>query len=119
MLDKELDFEQYFQKKLQEEQELIQGLPYTFEQIKEVYRQEYEFKKNMPKLILQMDGQLVDYDTADYYLPEKWEMPRHGKLLYSDEDLKNVLKLLVYQLGVKKSLDIIPRHLIEQYLDEK
>ncbi len=117
MSNMDLSFEQYFQKKLQEDKELLKDLPYNLEQIKEVYRQEYEFKKSMPELSIQMEGQIVDYDTADYYLPEKWEMPRHGKLLNSDEDLQNVLKLLVFQLGVRKSLDIIPRHLIEQYLN--
>ena len=115
---KDLDFEHYFQKKLEEDKELLKDLPYTMEQIKDVYRQEYEFKMNMPELAPQMEGQIVDYNTADYYLPEKWEMPRPGKLLYSDEDLQNVLKLLVYQLGIRKSLDIIPRQFIEQYLDE-
>jgi hypothetical protein len=43
-------------------------------------------------------------------------MPRPGKLLYSDKEIQRVLKLLIYNLGVRASLDVIPRELIEKYL---
>jgi hypothetical protein len=112
----EKDFEEYFQKKLKEDQEKIGNLP--IELLRDTYRLEYELKINMPSLILKMEPQELDYRTVEVYLPEKWEMPRNGKLLYSDEELLNVLKLIIYNLGVRESLDSIPRSLIEQYVKE-
>ncbi|MFV8830243.1 DnaA N-terminal domain-containing protein [Alkalihalobacterium sp. APHAB7] len=82
----------------------------------EIAQDECNKQKNIHPLELKLEPQLVDYDTAQSILPEKWEMPRNGKLLYDDAEVQQVLKLLVYQLGVEKSLDTIPRHLIEQYL---
>ena len=36
----------------------------------------------MPELSLEMEGQIVDYDTADYYLPEKWVNEPQGRELW-------------------------------------
>lgn len=44
---------------------------------------------------------------------------KKGTLLYSDEELQKVLKLLIYNIGVEKSLDVIPSELIEQYLKNR
>lgn len=112
----EKDFEEYFQKKLKEDQKKIGNLPIDL--LRDTYRLEYELKMKMPSLILKMEPQELDYRTVETYLPEKWEMPRNGKLLYSDEELLNVLKLIIYNLGVRASLDSIPRSLIEQYVKE-
>lgn len=67
---------------------------------------------------LKMVAQFLDYETFQCYFPERWEMPRHGKLLYSDDELQNALKLIVFNLGVKKSLDVIPGTLIKEYVEE-
>ncbi|KKK37010.1 hypothetical protein WQ57_16650 [Mesobacillus campisalis] len=113
----DLEFEKYFQQKLKEEQEVLKNLPYTKQQLQEIYRQTYEYEKTVPHLELKMESQLLDYEIVKYYVPQKWEMPREeGKLLYSDKELQRVLKLLVFNLGIKKSLDVIPRGMIEQYL---
>ncbi|MEB1808329.1 MAG: hypothetical protein LPK26_13735 [Bacillaceae bacterium] len=90
--------------------------PFVMNGRDEIDQDECNKQENSHLLALKWEPQLVDYDTAQRMLPEKWEMPRNGKLLYDDEEVQQVLKLLVYQLGVEKSLDIIPRHLIEQYL---
>ncbi|WP_078427385.1 DnaA N-terminal domain-containing protein [Alkalihalobacterium alkalinitrilicum] len=85
---------------------------------KVIVQPEFESQKNTPELELKLEPQLVDYDTVKCFLPEKWEMPRKGKLLYHDEEVQSVLKLLTFQLGVEKSLDQIPRSLIEEYLSQ-
>ncbi len=72
-----------------------------------------------PELVLKMESQLLDYDTVCEYLPERWEMPRDGKLLYSDRELQEAIKLIIFNLGVESTLDIIPRELIETYLHKK
>lgn len=90
--------------------------PYIMNGREEIDQDECNREKNSHPLKLKLEPQFVDYDTAQSMLPEKWGMPRNGKLLYDDAEVQQVLKLLVYQLGVEKSLDIIPRHLIEQYL---
>lgn len=36
----------------------------------------------MPELSLEMEGRIVDYDTADYYLPEKWVNEPQGRELW-------------------------------------
>lgn len=113
----ELEFEKYFRQKLIDENEIIKNLPYTEEQIREIYRQDWELERKIPHLELNMEPQQLDYDTVQYFLPEKWEMPRTGRLLYSDEDLKRVLKLILFSLGVRESLDIIPLELIVQYIE--
>ena len=77
-----------------------------------------ETKKNRDTLSLKMEPQELNYKIVEAYLPEKWEMPRKGKLLYSDEGLLDVFKILVFNLGVKKSLDTISYNLIEQYIRE-
>lgn len=118
MTEKDLEFEKYFQSKMQENQNTLANLHYSTEELREIYKQEYNFRKNMPQLDLQMEPQNLTYEVAEYYLPERWEMPHKGKLLYSDEELRNVLKLIVFNVGVKKALDAIPRTLIEQYLRE-
>lgn len=112
----ELEFEEYFRQILLEEHEILKNLPYTEEQLREIYRQNWEWNRKAPNLELSLEPQQLDYDTTQYYLPEKWEMPRTGRLLYSDEEIQQVLKLLIYNLGVRASLDVIPRELIEQYL---
>lgn len=116
MSDKDFEFEAFFQKKLEEDQENRKNLSFSTEQLRGIYQQEYQFLKKMPGLELKMEPQDLTFDVADYYLPEKWEMPREGKLLYNDEKLLRVLKLIIYNLGVKKALDSIPRSLIEEYL---
>jgi len=119
LFDKNISFEKYFEQKLQEENEVLNNLSYTEEQLREIYYDEYERHMNAPELQLRMESQHVNYDMTDYYLPEKWEMPREGKLLYDDEELQRALKLIVFNLGVQKSLDVIPRQLIEKYLHDK
>ncbi|MEH7481800.1 hypothetical protein V7157_12145 [Neobacillus drentensis] len=111
------DFEEYLKKKLEDNNEMIEQLPYSNYQLKEIYRQEYEFKKNPPALELKLEGQALNREQVEFYLPEKWEMPREGKLLNDDEELLNVLKLIIFNIGVKKTLDIIPQDFIKQYLN--
>lgn len=77
------NFEVFFEMRLKEDQEKIGNLP--IDMLRDIYRQEYEAKVNMLDLILRMDPQELDYKTVEAYLPEKWEMPREGKLLYSDD----------------------------------
>ncbi|WP_078429363.1 hypothetical protein [Alkalihalobacterium alkalinitrilicum] len=72
-----------------------------------------------PELELKMESQLLNYDTVCEYLPERWEMPRNGKLLYSDRELQEAIKLLIFNLGVESTLNLIPRQLIEAYLEKK
>lgn len=113
----ELEFEKYFRQKLIDEHEILKNLPYTEEQLREIYRQNWEWERKVPDLELSIEPQQLDYDTAQYFLPEKWEMPRQGRLLYSDEEIKQVLKLLIFHIGVRESLDVIPRKLIVQYIE--
>ncbi|MGD7052984.1 hypothetical protein [Sutcliffiella horikoshii] len=72
-----------------------------------------------PELVLKMQPQLLHYDITSKYLPQKWEMPRGGRLLYSDRELLEALKLIIFNSGVKNTLDLIPRELIEAYLHKK
>lgn len=116
MSKEDLEFEVYFRQVLQDEKETIQLLQYTEEQLRQIYRDSWEWKLKIPKLELHMESQELDYETVQNFLPEKWEMPREGKLLYDDEELQQVLKLIVFNIGVRKCLDVIPRELIEQYL---
>lgn len=102
MSDRDLEFEAFFQKKLQEEQQTLKNPSYSTEELRRIYHQEYQFIKKMPGLELKMEPQDLTFDIADYYPPEKWEMPRDGKLLYNDEELLRVLKLITYNIGVKK-----------------
>ncbi|MGF6949028.1 hypothetical protein QF028_001533 [Neobacillus sp. B4I6] len=111
------DFEEYIKKKLEENKEMIGQLPYSSDQLREIYRQEYEYKKNPPALELNPEGQAINREQVEFYLPEKWEMPREGKLLYDDEELLNALKLIIFNIGVKKTLDVIPQDFIKQYLN--
>jgi len=108
------NFEAYFKKRLEEEQDKVGNLP--IEILRDIYKQEYEFKMNRPALKLKMDPQKLNHEIVASYLPEKWEMPREGRLLYSDEELTDVLQLIVYNLGVEKALSSIPNSLIKQYL---
>lgn len=110
------EFRKYFQQKLKEDQEVLKNLPYTKKQLQEIYRTSYENEQRAPELKLKMEPQPICYDTVRYYLPERWEMPRTEKLLNSDEEILRVIKLLVFNLGVKKSLDVIPKEMIQQYL---
>ncbi|SMQ80608.1 hypothetical protein SAMN05444673_3940 [Bacillus sp. OV166] len=111
------DFEEYIKKKLEENKEMIGQLPYSSDQLREIYRQEYEYKKNAPALELNPEGQAINREQVEFYLPEKWEMLREGKLLYDDEELLNALKLIIFNIGVKKTLDVIPQDFIKQYLN--
>jgi hypothetical protein len=72
-----------------------------------------------PELELKMESQLLDYDTVCKYLPERWEMPRDGKLLYFDRELQEAMKVLIFNLGVESTLNLIPRNLIETYLEKE
>lgn len=110
------EFEEYLKKKLKEEHDIIQNIPISIEDLRDIYWQEYEFKQNRPALKLKMEPQKLNHEIVAFYLPEKWEMPREGKLLYSDEVLVDVMKLIVYNLGVEKALSSIPKSLIKQYL---
>lgn len=114
----DMDFEKYFQQKLKEDHEVLKNLPYTTSQLQEIYRKSYEYEKCIPKLEFKMEPQLLDYETDQYYLPEKWEVLRKGQLLSSDQELQRVLRLIVYNLGVQKTLSIIPHDLIIQYLKD-
>lgn len=111
------DFEEYLKKKLEEDKDIIEQLSYSTDQLREIYRKEYEYKKNTPALELRLEGQEIKSELVEYYLPEKWEMPRQGTLLYDDEKLLNVLKLIIFNIGVKKTLEVIPQDLIKQYLN--
>ncbi|MCM3671639.1 hypothetical protein M3181_22030 [Mesobacillus maritimus] len=112
-------FEEYFKKKLLTDKEIIKNLPYTIEELREIYRQEFDYKNSAPPLELKLEAQDIDYDTASFYLPEKWEMTRNGRLHADDEELLNVLKLLLYNVGLRRALDSIPQKLIEEYLQER
>ncbi|WNF05509.1 hypothetical protein [Brevibacillus borstelensis] len=80
MDDKNLEFEAYFQQKLQEDREALRNVPYSMDELKQMYRHEFERIKSMPHLELQMEPQPLDYETVNYFLPEKWEC--HGKVLF-------------------------------------
>jgi hypothetical protein len=73
----------------------------------------------MEKLTLKLISQAITYDDMEAYLPQKWEMPRVGKMLYTDEELQRALMLIMYNLGIQKSLEIIPDDLIKDYLRKK
>jgi hypothetical protein len=56
------------------------------------------------------------------HLPDRWGLVRTGgipKLLYTDVDIKRAIELIVYNIGVDETLDIIPTELIEEYLKKK
>ncbi|MFK9095500.1 hypothetical protein [Bacillus salipaludis] len=93
MSDKE--FEEYFKKKLEEEQENIKNLPYSLKQLREIYQQEFEIRKKMPVLELKMQPQEITYDLINQYIPDSWEMVRPGKLLYDEDELLSVLKIIL------------------------
>ncbi|CAN7220989.1 hypothetical protein [Rossellomorea sp. LjRoot5] len=77
-------------------------------------------ERTIKKLKLKLEPQSVDHKMMQEYLPEKWEIIRNdGRLLYSDEDIQKVIILLTFNIGVKKSLDVIPIELIERYLQQK
>lgn len=111
----EQSFEEYFKQKLKDEKG--RNLPYSIDELRKMYREEYEYKKNAPKLEIKMEPQQINFKLANYYLPEKWELV-DGKLLFSEEELLNVLKLIVYNLGVEQALSVIPKDLIEKYLHD-
>lgn len=117
-MDKDLDFNEFLKKRLKEDEEDLKNLPYSMEEIIQIYQQEYVFIKSIPELELKMESQDINYEIMKYYLPEKWELVRKGKLLYSDEEVLKVLQLLIFNIGVKKSLDLIPRTIIEKYLND-
>lgn len=73
----------------------------------------------MKKLILKLEPQAITYNDMEAYLPQKWEMPREGKMLYTDEELQRALMLIMYNLGIQKSLEVIPDALIKDYLRKK
>ncbi|MCL7747328.1 hypothetical protein [Halalkalibacter alkaliphilus] len=118
-MKKDKEFDSYFEKKLEEDQEIIASLPYSIDEIKDIYYRDYNNKRNKPSLKLKFEAQDLDYDTAQSFLPQKWEMPRKGKLLNNDDELIEVLQLIIFNLGIKKSLDTIPISLIKQYLLER
>jgi hypothetical protein len=73
----------------------------------------------MEKLKLKLEPQAITYDDMEAYLPQKWEMPREGKMLYTDIELQRALLLIIYNLGIQKSLEVIPGELIKDYLRKK
>jgi hypothetical protein len=73
----------------------------------------------MEKLTLKLEPQAITYDDMESYFPQKWEMPREGKMLYTDEELQRALVLIMYNLGIQKSLEVIPDDLIKDYLRKK
>jgi hypothetical protein len=76
--------------------------------------------KAKQKLNLKLEPQPVNHDIIQTFLPEKWELPRgNGRLLYSDEEIQRALMLLMFNLGIEKSLEIVPIELIEKYLSKK
>lgn len=113
------EFETWFAKKKEEDRELINQLPYTEEELRAIYWEEFEQRKNKPLLELKMELQKVNFEMVRAYLPEKWEMLREGKLLADDEELIGVLHLLIYNLDVKQTLDSIPFELIEEYVKDR
>ncbi|WP_426454490.1 hypothetical protein ACP26L_17680 [Paenibacillus sp. S-38] len=116
-MDNSQEFEEYFRRKLMEEGTLISHL--SEQELRQIYQMEFELQMNAPVLDLKLESQDVQYEMTKYYLPQKWEMLRPGKLLYDDEELLNALKLIIYNVGVQKTLDIIPKQLIENYLRGK
>lgn len=111
----EQSFNEYFEQKLKEKNGMT--LRYSRDELEKIYREEYEYKKNAPKLEIKLEPQLVTVKLADYYLPEKWELV-DGKLLFSEEELQNALKLIIYNLGAEQALRVIPKELIEKYIGE-
>lgn len=63
-----------------------------------------------------MESQSLDYDTVRYYLAKKWEIIKSGKLPSSDEKIQQFLRLLIFNLSMEKSLDVIPSQKIQKYL---
>ncbi|WP_216831700.1 hypothetical protein [Alkalihalobacterium elongatum] len=117
-MKKNKEFERYFEKKLEEDQEIIASLPYSKDEIKDIYYQDYNNSRNKHSLKLKFEAQDLDYNTAQSYLPQKREMLWEGKLLNNDDELIEVLQLIIFNVRVRKSLDIIPLPFIEQYLIE-
>jgi hypothetical protein len=71
-------------------------------------------------LELKLEPQSVSHKMMKEYLPERWELVRdNGRLLYSDKEIQKALILLIYNIGVEKSLDMLPTELIEEYLQKK
>jgi hypothetical protein len=54
------DFEKYFQKMLVEDQELIKELPYNMEQLRDIYRLEYEYQKEIEESKIE---RLINYQV--------------------------------------------------------
>jgi hypothetical protein len=73
----------------------------------------------MEKLTLNLEPQAITYNDMEAYLPQKWEIAREGKMLYTDEELQRALMLIMYNLGIQKSLEVIPDNLIKDYLRKK
>lgn len=71
-------------------------------------------------LDLKLEPQSVSHKMMKEYLPERWELVRdNGRLLYSDKEIQKAMILLIYNIGVEKSLDMLPTELIEEYLQKK
>ena len=64
-------------------------------------------EKTMDNIKLKLEPQAVNYQMMQA-LPQRWELVRdNGRMLYSDEELEKALILLIFNLGVEKTLDMI------------
>lgn len=57
MTKKDMEFEQYFQQKLRDEHDLLKNLPYSEKELREIYRQNWEWERRIPHLELSFEPQ--------------------------------------------------------------
>ena len=64
MSKEDLKFEEYFRQKLLDDHEILKNVPYTEKELREIYRQNWEWERNAPDLALSLEPQQLDYDTT-------------------------------------------------------
>jgi len=60
-------------------------------------------------LMLKEEGQLVDYNLYNKLSPIQMEV-FDGKFFVTDSERENLLKLLIYNVGISRTLQIIEEH---------
>lgn len=60
-------------------------------------------------LKLKKEGQPVDYDLYSKFSPVPMEIV-DGNIFFTDSERESLLKLLIYNVGIKRTLKIIEEH---------
>ena len=72
----------------------------------------------MSDLLFKNKPQLVNYDLYSKYSPVPIES-NDGMLLFSTEERENLLKLIIYNVGIKRTLEIIDENKDDEMTDNK